>query len=287
MILITGATGHLGGAAAEQLLKYISTSKFAILARDEKKSRHFSERGFNVRLGDFDDQTSLESALKGISKLFLIPTIVPHRLEQNKRVMDQALEQGVKHIIYAGISHKNIEASEVEGLDDHFKTEDYIRNSGLTYTFLRNNLYMDVLPFYAGPNVFENGFYLPAGNGKVPFALRREMGEAAANVLAQEGHENKTYEIAGSELYSYSDVANTLSKLTGRQVGYNAADPEAFRRQLMAAGVDDFIVFVMTGFNLDIRNGQFETVTHDLKKLLGREPVGLEQGIVEVFGIKK
>lgn len=285
MILVTGATGHLGGAAAEQLLKHLAPNEFAVLARDEKKAKPLSDKGVKVRIGDFDDQDSLEKALEGVSKVLLIPTIMPHRLEQNKRVADTAVKNGVEHIVYAGISHKNIDESVVEGLDDHFKTEDYIRKIGLTYTFLRNNLYMDIIPFYAGENVFETGFYLPAGNGKVPFALRREMGEAAANVLLQHGHENKTYDIAGNALYSYQDVADALAKASGKQVTYTAAETAIFSQQLKEAGVTDFINSVVTGFNVDIRNGQFEIITNDLKRLLGREPANLEQGIFEVFGL--
>ncbi|MFY7816608.1 MAG: SDR family oxidoreductase [Chryseobacterium taeanense] len=285
MILVTGATGHLGGAVAEQLLKSLAPNEFAILARDQNKAKHFADKGVEVRIGDFDDEESLDQALKGISKVLLIPTIAPDRLEQNKMVTDMALKNGVKHIVYPGISHKNIEESVVEGLDAHFKTEDYIRESGLTYTFLRNNLYMDTLPFYAGENVFETGFYLPAGNGKVPFALRREMGEAAANVLLQDGHENKIYDIAGNALYSYQDVADALSKISGKKVTYTAAEVEAFTEQLKEAGVDDFINFVITCFNVDIKNGQFEIVTNDLEKLLGRTPASLELGLREIFGL--
>ncbi len=284
MILVTGATGHLGGAVVEQLLKNLAPNEFAILARDQNKAKHFADKGVEVRIADFDNKDSLDKAFKGISKVLLIPTIVPNRLEQNKLVTDMAVKNGVKHIVYPGISHKNINESAVEGLDAHFKTEDYIRGSGLIYTFLRNNLYMDTLPLYAGENVFEKGFYLPAGNGKVPFVLRREMGEAAANVLLEDGHENKTYDIAGNVLYSYQDVADALSKISGKRVSYTAAEPETFAQQLKESGVDDFIIFIVTGFNIDIKNGQFEIVTNDLEKLLGREPVGLEKGIKEVFG---
>jgi NAD(P)H dehydrogenase (quinone) len=285
MILVTGATGHLGGGAVLQLLKHLEPNQFAILARDENKAQKLKEQGIEVRIGDFDDEESLNIALKGISKVLLIPTIMPNRLEQNKRVVDIAVKNGVTHIVYPGISHKNIEASVVKGLDDHFKTEDYIRESGLIYTFLRNNLYMDIIPFYAGENVFEKGFYLPAGNGKVPFALRREMGEAAANVLLQDGHENKTYDIAGNALYSYHDVADALSKISGKRVTYTAAEQEEFKQQQKESGVDDFINFVVTSFNVDIKNGQFEIITNDLEKLLGRKAASLEEGISEVFSV--
>lgn len=287
MILVTGATGHLGGATVEHLLKHLAPHEFAILARDEHKAKPFIEKGIEVRIGDFDDTDSLDRALNGITKLLLIPTIVPHRLEQNKRVIDVAVKNKVKHILYTGISFKNIEETATAGLEAHFETEDYIVASGLSYTFLRNNLYMDVLPFYGGETLYEKGFYLPAGKGKVPFALRREMGEAAANVLLQEGHENKIYEIAASELYSYEDIANTLSKLLGRSITYTDADPETFKQVLIENGLDEFIVFILTGFNVDTKNGHFETLTYDLEKLIGRKPIGLEKGLVEVFRVSQ
>lgn len=286
MILVTGATGHLGGATVNQLLKKLSSGAFAILARDEAKAKPFADKGIKVKIGDFDDQQSLKEALKGVSKVLLIPSIAPHRLEQNKSVVDAAVANGVSHVLYTGISHKNIAASCVKGLDDHFKTEEYIKQSGIPYTFLRNNLYLDIIPFYAGEKVFETGFYLPAGKGKVPFALRREMGEAAANVLLQSGHENMTYHIAADTLYSYRDVAEALSTVTGKYVPYVEADPDAFTKQLKDAGVDDFINFVISGFNADIKKGYFETATNDLEKLLGRRPVELEEGIAEVFGLQ-
>lgn len=283
MILVTGATGHLGGATVEHLLKHLAPHEFAILARDENKAKSFAQKGIEVRLGDFDDINSLERALSGITKILLIPTIVPHRLEQNKRVVDSAVKNKVKHILYTGISFKNINETATAGLEAHFETEDYIMASGLSYTFLRNNLYMEALPFYGGAKLYEQGFYLPAGKGKVPFALRREMGEAAATVLLQEGHENKIYEIAASELYTYDDVANALSKLVDKTITYTDADPETFKRILVENGLDEFMISILTGFNVDIKNGHFETLTYDLEKLIGRKPIGLEKGLAEVF----
>lgn len=285
MILITGATGYLGTAAAEHLFKHIFTSEFAVLARNESKAKNFKDKGVEVRFGDFDNKDSLSNALIGISKLLLIPTIAPNRLEQNKNVIDAAVKNGVKHIVYTGVSLKNVELSQTPGLDAHFKTEDYIRESGLDYTFLRNTLYTDGLQMFAGQKVFENGIYLPAGSGKVPYALRREMGEAAGNVLLQNIHKNKVYDITGSELYSYADVADALSQLSGKTVNYTAAEPKIFQQQLKADGIDDLIGFILIGFNLDIKNGQYETISNDLENLLGRKPSNLIQGIKEVFNL--
>lgn len=98
----------------------------------------------------------------------------------------------------------------------------------MTYTFLRNTLYADAIPMFAGQKAVETGIYLPSGNGKVPFAFRKDLGEAAANVLIQDDHENKTYELTGSELYTFEEIAQTLSELSGRTVVYTDADEKEF-----------------------------------------------------------
>lgn len=285
MILITGATGYLGNAVVEQLSKQIDLQQFAVLARNGQKAKSLKQKGIAVRLADYDDVDTLDSALKGVNKVLLIPSIAPNRLQQNKNVIDAAVKNGVKQIVYTGVSFKNVETSETLGLEAHFQTEDYILHSGLAYTFLRNTLYTDGLPMFLGETVFDKGIYLPAGDGKVPYALRREMGEAAGNVLLQDGHENKTYEITGNHLYSYTDVANALGQLSGKTVTYTAADPEAFSEQLKAIGLDEFTIFVLKGFNVDIKNKQYETVTSDLEKLLGRKPADLKSAIKEIFNL--
>jgi NAD(P)H dehydrogenase (quinone) len=109
--------------------------------------------------------------------------------------------------------------------------------------------------------------------------------EAAANVLLQNGHENQTYEITGGDLYSYKDVANELSALSGRTVNYADADPMIFLTRLKAFGLPEMAVLVVTGFSADIKNHLFEILTKDLEKLLGRKPSSLEEGLKEVYDL--
>jgi NAD(P)H dehydrogenase (quinone) len=181
---------------------------------------------------------------------------------------------------------KDPEASTVLPLSDsHFKTEDYIKKSGLTYTLLRNTLYTDGIAVFAGPQVFETGIYLPSGDGKVPYALRREMGEAAANVLLRSGHENKTYEITGSELYSYGDAVRELSALSGKSVTYTDADADKFPAQLREWGLPEEVIFIVAGFSADIKSQQFERTTKDLETLLGRKPANLRDGLKEIYNL--
>ncbi|HUH18612.1 SDR family oxidoreductase [Albibacterium sp.] len=286
MILVTGATGHLGTATLEHLLKNTPVNKIVAFARDENKAKHLKEKGIEVRLGNFEDTASLDKAMQGIEKVLLISTIDHQRYQQHKNVVDAAKKAGVKHIAYTGVTLKDVNTSAVKFLmDSHFQTEDYIKKSGLNYTFLRNSLYAEVIPIYVGEKVFETGIYLPTGNGKVGYALRREMGEATANVLLQNGHENKIYQITGSELYSYQDVANELSSLSGKRINYTDADAATFPDKLKEYGVPELQILIASGFSADIKNGQYEIVSKDLENLLARKPASLKESLKEIYNL--
>lgn len=284
MILITGATGHLGAATMEQLLENTVTKNIIAFARDENKAKSLKEQGIEVRIGNFDDTASLDKAMQGIEKVLLISTMDHHRLQQHKNVVDAAKKAGVRHIVYTSVLIKDINTSAVKMiLESHFQTEDYIKESGLKYTFLRNSLYADMIPIYVGDKVFEIGINLPAGNGKVAYALRREMGEAAANVLLQNGHENKAYEITGSELYSFGDIAKAFSELSGKHITYADIEAAKLAEQLQQAGVPEALRFIIHGFVTDTKNHQFENTSRDLEHLLGRRPVALTEALKELY----
>lgn len=283
-ILVTGATGRLGKATIEHLLKNTAAENIVAFARDIEKAKVLMEIGIEVRIGNFDSPPSLDHAMLGIDKLLLISGVEMNRLQQHKNVVDAAEKAGVRHIVYTSIPLRDLDNSAVKILmESHFQTEDYIKESGLTYTFLRNSLYADVIPIYVGEKVFETGIYYPAGNGKVAFALRREMGEAAANVLLQNGHENKTYEITGGELSSFEDIARDLSLLSDKTVRYTNADAGAFSDKLKESGIPEDFVFILSGFASDIKNKQYEILSPDLENLLGREPASLEDSLKEIY----
>ncbi|HEX5553187.1 MAG TPA: hypothetical protein VFX43_08050 [Chitinophagaceae bacterium] len=124
---------------------------------------------------------------------------------------------------------------------------------------------------------------MPTGHGKVAYALRRVMGEAAANVLLQNGQENKIYQFTGSELYSYQDVANELSLLSGKTVNYTDADATMFPDKLKELGVPEISIMIASGFSADIKNSQYEIVSNDLEKLLGRRPTSLKGSLKEIY----
>lgn len=284
MILVTGATGQLGSSVISQLNKVSSKDQFAIFARDEKKAIKYKEQGIEVRLGDFNQISFLGHAFEGITKLLLISTMEFNRFEQHKNVIDAAKIAGVKHIIYTGLAIQDIETSNVKDLmQSHFDTEKYIQASGLDFTFVRNTMYTDAIPQIIGEAVFDTGIYLSGGDGKVPYTLRREMGEAIANILVQDNHENKTYNITGDVAYSYADIAQTLGELSHKKIDYIDLDETVYEQFLIDLHLPEFLVYLTKGTVVDIKQHQYEVNNSDLKTLLGRPPLDLKSALKELY----
>ena len=155
MILITGATGQLGSATINFLLKKLPASQIAALVRDENKAANLKESGVAIRIGAYDDMTSLEKAMRCIDTVLLIAgTDEDKRVQQHQNVVNAAQKAGVQRIAYTSRALKDRSTLVNRLMEGHFQTEDYIKASGLTYTLFQNILYMDVLPQFVGPAVF-------------------------------------------------------------------------------------------------------------------------------------
>ena len=286
MILVTGATGQLGTAVVKNLLKNTSANQIAALVRDESKASALKEKGVDIWVGSYDDTASLDQAMHGIEKVLLIAgTNEDNRLQQHQNVVDAAKKAEVQCIAYTSRTLKDRNTLANKLMDGHFQTEDYIKQCGLNYTIFRNVLYMDTIPQFVGERVFDTGINLPTGRGRVPFALRSEMGEAIANALLDSDRSNRIYKLTGSESYSFDDVAATLSDLSGKEVDYTPAEKAAFEAQMRERGVPETMVQRVVGFLTDIKNGQEEEVSPDLENLLGRSPASLKEGLKVLFNL--
>lgn len=288
MILVTGATGQLGGIVIENLLTKVPASEVAVLVRDAEKATHFKAQGVDVRVGSYFDKASLASSLQGIEKVLLISSNdFNDRLGQHKNVLDAAKAAGVKHILYTGVAMKDINVSPLKPLlADHFQTEDYIKASGLTYTFLQNSLYFEVVPMFVGAGVLDTGIFFPAGDGKVAFATRQDFGQAAAHILTTAGHENQAYPLTGSEAYSFAKIAAELSTLSGKTVPYISPEPEAFEGALKQFGLPEGIILMSVLFAAGIKNGDFDQPSPTLETLLGRKTTDLTTFLKEAFALE-
>jgi NAD(P)H dehydrogenase (quinone) len=287
MILITGATGHLGAAVLQQLLTKLPATQLAALVRDPAKAADLQARGVSLRVGDYRNPAALETALQGVEKVLLVSGGGDaDGLQQHHNVVDAARRAGVRCLAYTGRALQAPAELANELMKRHFQTEDYIRASGLDYVLFRNILYLDTLPlFVGGPRVLETGIHLPAGEGRVSFALRREMGEAIANVLADGDCANRIYTFTGAETYSFHDVAAALTELSGRPVTYADTEPGAFVAGMTSRGVPAAVANFTLGFMTDIKHGQESQVTPELAQWLGRRPTALKEGLQELMGL--
>ncbi|HEX8427349.1 SDR family oxidoreductase [Hymenobacter sp.] len=286
MILVTGATGQLGRAVLQTLIGKTAPNQLAALVRDADKAADLLAQGVDIRVGNYGDCASLEQAMQGITKVLLISGGGERdALQQHYNVVDAAQKAGVQCLAYTSRALKDPSTLANQLMERHFQTEEYIKASGLPYVFFRNILYMDVLPQFMGPRVLTTGINLPAGQGKVAYALRSEMGEAIAKVLLESSCDNRTYFLTGSQAYSFYDVATALSSLSGKPVGYTPVGTAEFEKALKDRGVPEPVIQRISPFMTDIKNGQEEDVSSNLEQLLGRKPTALTEGLRTLFNL--
>lgn len=285
MILVTGATGHLGSQIVGHLLTQISPSEIAVLVRSEEKAKELKEKGVQIRVADYTNPSSLISAFKEVEKLILISSNeFNDRFGQHKNAIDAAKQAGVKHILYTSMSMNDIETSPLKGfLEDHYQTEDYIKQNGFTYTMLQHSLYADVIPMFIGEQVLNTGVFFPAGEGRVAYASRPDLAEAISKIAVSEAFDNQSLPLTNIENYSYADVAEILTEVSGKEVVYVSPTPEVFAETLKGFGLPEEIIQMSLGFAAGIKNNDFDKTFPNLETILGRKPQNLKEYLQSVY----
>lgn len=285
MILVTGAAGHLGTAVIKQLLKLVPSSKIVAFIRNEQAAKSLNAKGITTHIGDYADIDSLDKAFQNVDRLLLISSNGENALQEHINVIDAAKNAGVKHIYYtSGALNKNVKESQLGSLtDSYITTENYIKESGLIYTIFQNALYTETIPYFIGYEAIKTGICFPAGDGKASFGLRNEMGEAIANVLASEGHDDSTYILTALPSYSFGEIAQLLSEISGKEVNYYDIDPKKYEIQLREYGVSEGDIGYSTLLAAIIKNDEYNIEVSDLEKLLGRKPTSLKTYLTETF----
>ncbi|RIV80077.1 SDR family oxidoreductase [Aurantiacibacter xanthus] len=288
-IVITGASGNYGRAAAERLIERVGADQLILMTRNPAKLADLAARGCTVRQGDFDDPASLRKAFAGGEKLLLISTArVGKRLPQHRNAIDAAVEAGIKHVVYTsfiGVADDNPALV----IRDHGGTEEMLRTSGLAWTALRDSQYSDAMVEAAGPNALRAGHWQAAtAGGKIAFITRSDCVDCAVEVLATPGHENRVYDITGPELLGFEDVARIIGRVAGKPIAFTSVSPDEMYAMFDAIGVpresqDDNVAAGfpwcsedMVTFEMAIASGHFGVLSDDAAKLLGRTPESFE-----------
>lgn len=272
LVGVTGSTGQLGGLVA-QLLADAGIEQ-RLIVRDLARAPRLPG-ATAVLSGGYGDRARALPALDGVDVLFMVSASESaDRLEQHRTFVDAAAAASVRHVVYTSFIGA-APAATFTLARDHWGTEEAIRASGMRYTFLRDSLYLDVLPDFAGPDGVIRG---PAGHGRIGAVARGDVARAALGVLRDPGaHGNVTYELTGPEALTLDDVARIITEVTDRPTRfYDETIEEAYASRASykapAWQVDAWVSTYSA-----IKKGEMADVTTAVESLTGRAPLTLRQ----------
>ena len=276
-IVVTGATGHLGHLVVEALLdRGVPAGQIIATGRRTEALARLADRGVVVRRADFDDAESLREAFAGAEKLLLVSgSEVGQRTRQHGNVIEAARAVGVPFIAYTSIVRAT--TSTLLLAEEHRATEQLLAESGIPHALLRNSWYVEN---YTGqlPVYLQYGITGAAGTGRVSAATRADYAEAAAAVLAGEGHAGAVYELGGAP-FTMTELAEVVSAATGQDVDYTDLPVEEYRAVLVGAGLPEPLATVYADGDRGVRDGELLVEGSDLEKLIGRAATPLADAV--------
>ncbi|WP_237882384.1 SDR family oxidoreductase [Pseudomonas sp. PGPR40] len=281
-LLVTGASGHLGQRVIAHLLdtNKVPANKIIATTRSPESLSALAAKGVTVRKADFDNAASLSTAFAGAQRLLLISTDTlgrpGHRLAQHKNALEAAINAGVKHVVYTSMPMpKN---SPLLIAPDHLGTEHALAASSLTWTILRNCWYMENL-FMSLPQALADGkLYTAAGDGKIAYISRDDLGRAAAAALACHNGNKGIYTLTGSEAFSTENIARLASAAVNKPLDVIQVSVEDLIRGMVAgAGIPEAIAVEIASFDTNTKVHRVAAVTGDFRALTGIAPQKLSE----------
>ena len=275
-IAVTGVTGNLGGMVSRLCKK--NGIEVRNLARNVEKAKKL---GFsNVFKSSYDKSEDTVKSLEGIEVLFMVSgSENPDRVQQHKDFIDAAKVAGVSHIIY--LSFYNASKNSIFTLGrDHYATEEYIKESGFKYTFLRDNFYAD---FFVDLCREYGEIKGPAGNGKVSAVVRSDVSEVAAKILENPGKwENQTLNMTGPEELLMTEIVKAVSEYFGKEIKYiEETVEEAYEsRKIWKAEQWEYDSWVST--YTAIAENEQSGISNDIEKVLGRKATSLVEYLEKI-----
>ena len=268
-LAVTGATGQLGGTVA----RLVADLHPRLVVRDPSRAPEIP--GTTVAQASYDDLAAGVAALRGVDVLLMVSAAESRtRREEHRTFVRAAAEAGVGHVVYTSFAGASPDAAFTLGRDHH-ATEQAIRDAGLPHTFLRDNFYLDVLPYFADAAGVIRG---PAGDGRVAAVARADVAEVAAVVLrSPAAHAGATYDLTGPEAMTMAEVAARASVALGRTLRFeDETVEEAYASRRAAYGAEDWQLDAWVSTYTAIRDGEVAVVTDDVRRLTGRPPRSLE-----------
>lgn len=269
-ILVTGATGQVGSALVEELVRRGALPR--AMVRTEERAEEFAARGVDAVVGDFERPESLPGALDGVKCVFLMSRDDPKQPEMEGELIEAAVRSGVGRIVKLSANGAALDCP-VALMRWHAQSERILEDSGLEYTALRPQLYMQNFLRFGASIAAEGKFAAPMGDHRFAFVDVCDVARVAAAVLTEDAHAEATYVVSGPEALSYGDAAETIGDAIGKKVTYEPAEPQVFRDDLVAErGLPRWraedLAFIASAYG----EGEGELVTDIVRRVGGSKP---------------
>jgi uncharacterized protein YbjT (DUF2867 family) len=268
-LAVTGATGGLGGRVARALAAQGVTQR--LLVRDPARAPELP--GATVVRSTYGDRALAAASLAGVTTLLMVSAAESaDRLEQHLAFVDAAASAGVEHVVYTSFYGAAPDATFTLARD-HWATEQHLRASGMGFTFLRDNFYLDFLPDLVGEDGVIRG---PAGTGRVAAVTRDDVAASAVAVLlAPAPHAGATYDLTGPDAPTFTEVAEVLTSHTGQPVRYHDETVEEAYASRLRWPAPQWQYDAWVSTYTAIAAGEMAGVTDHVERLTGRAPTGL------------
>jgi uncharacterized protein YbjT (DUF2867 family) len=270
LIALTGATGQLGGRVARQLAE--AGHRLRLVVRDPDRAPHLS--GVEVAQAEYSDEKAMRTALEGTDTLFFVSgREAEDRLEQHRRVVEAAAAAKVGRIVYTSFLAAAPDSTFTLGRQ-HYHTEQFIRESGARFVFLRDSLYTDIVPYLVAEGGVIRG---PAGTGKVAMVTRDDVAASAAVVITDPSYDGKTFDMTGPEATTLAEIAETLMRFVGSPISYYPETMDEAWASRAVYGAPDWEVEGWISSYAAIASGDLDVVSDTIRTLTGHEAQSLDQ----------
>ena len=284
MIIVTGASGKLGQAIVERLLKKLPSAQVGVSVRDPKKTHAFKEQDVRVRKGDFGDPESLRHVFEGASQVLIISSnsAGESAVQHHRNAIEAAKASGAERIIYTSHMGANPD-SLFAPMRDHAATEKILKTSGIAFTSLRNGFYSDS-GFRLMGEAFKTGKIIAPKDGPVSWTTHADLAEAAVIALTDNSRLNGlTPPLTASDALDLDAIAEVASKLTGREIARVTVTDAEYRANMIAGGTPEMWADISLGLFAASRKNEFAAIDPTLESLLGRPAISMRDFIESRF----
>jgi NAD(P)H dehydrogenase (quinone) len=265
---VTGSTGTVGGGVARILAA--EGRPLVLPVRSPDRAQRLPEA--MVRQATYADIDASTDALADVDVLFMVSASEEaDRVATHRSFIDAAKRAGVRHVVYTSFLGAAPDAAFLLARD-HWHTEEHLRRSGMAWTFLRDNLYLDAVPALAEDGVIRG----PAGGGRLSAVAQADVVRSAAAVLRSPGdHAGRAYRLTGPEAFTLTEAAALITELTPSTVRFEDQTHEEAMASRAHHGAPPWQVEAWVSTYTAIARGEMADVSSDVEHLTGRRPLGL------------